>query len=133
MGYWCAGLCTDFESRPKKCKITAKIGKNLKKAIKLYHMHGPIFENLIQNSKILLSVSPPYIRNTDIKNKKKFSKKIIAGSFTTVQRGIENKTEQQNKYRNSIIVTNFHLFYKNNAFRMTLLLSCNLCLPSRLT
>jgi hypothetical protein len=31
------------------------------------------------------------------------------------------------------IETNFHLFYKNNAFRMTLLLLCNLCLPSRLT
>jgi hypothetical protein len=49
------------------------------------------------------------------------------------QRSIENKTEQQNKYWNSIIVTNFPLFYKNNAFRMTLLLLCNLCLPSRLT
>jgi hypothetical protein len=47
------------------------------------------------------------------------------------QRSIENKTEQQNKYWNSIIVTNFHLFYKNNAFRMTLLLLCNLCLPSQ--
>jgi hypothetical protein len=41
------------------------------------------------------------------------------------QRSIENKTEQQNKYRNSLIVTNFHLFYKNNAFRMTLYLLCN--------
>jgi hypothetical protein len=40
---------------------------------------------------------------------------------------IENKTEQQNKYQNSIIVTNFYLFYKNNDFRMTLLLLCNLC------
>jgi hypothetical protein len=45
------------------------------------------------------------------------------------QRSIENKTEQQNKYWNSINVTNFHLFYKNNAFRMTLLLLCNYVYP----
>jgi hypothetical protein len=47
------------------------------------------------------------------------------------QQSIENKTKQQNKYQSSIIVTNFHLFYKNNAFPMTLLLLCYLCLPSR--
>jgi hypothetical protein len=43
-------------------------------------LHGPIFEILIQNSKII--VTPSYIGNTDIKNS--FQKKIIAGGFTTV-------------------------------------------------
>jgi hypothetical protein len=58
---------------------------------------------------------------------------ILDGVKIVQKKSIENKTEQQNKYRNSIIVTNFHLFYKNNAVRMTLLLLCNLCLPCRLT
>jgi hypothetical protein len=82
------GAVHSFESRPKKRKITAKIGKKISWAIKLYN--GPIFENLIQNSKILLSVHAqcmhcsvnPYIKNTNIK--KKFSKKNCRGFYHCV-------------------------------------------------
>jgi hypothetical protein len=35
MAYGGAGMCTDFELRPKKCQIRAKIGKKLKKIIGL--------------------------------------------------------------------------------------------------
>jgi hypothetical protein len=86
MAYVCAGLCTYFESRPKKCKITAKIGKKTEKiywAIKLYHAaifakFDPKFQNFA------ISVTP-YIGNTNIKNIKSFQKKFIAGGFTTVE------------------------------------------------
>jgi hypothetical protein len=49
MSYGAAGPCPDFVLRPKKCKITAKIGKKTEKkswAVKLYH--GLIFENLVK-------------------------------------------------------------------------------------
>jgi hypothetical protein len=52
--------CAQILSQGRKsAKSQLKSGKKLKKkswAIK--HYHGPIFKNLIQNSKILLSVSP---------------------------------------------------------------------------
>jgi hypothetical protein len=84
MAYGCAGLCTDFESRPKKCKITAKIGKKLKKI--LGHKTLPWtnlcqFDPKFQNFAICVT---PYITNTNIKNKIKIQKKFIARGFTTV-------------------------------------------------
>jgi hypothetical protein len=60
MAYGGAGMCTDFELRPKKCKIRAKIGKKTEKnywVVKLYQaMAGPDFF-WVTNPKTLISMS----------------------------------------------------------------------------
>jgi hypothetical protein len=66
MAYGGAGMCTDFELRPKKCKIRAKIGKKLKKNIGLKSLTWTNFFFLVKNPKPLISMSSHKIGISDL-------------------------------------------------------------------
>jgi hypothetical protein len=85
MAYGAAGPCPDFVLRPKKCKITAKIGKKLKIFLGRKTLPWTNFWKFGQKKKKNYNVNViQYIKISDLWKKKGFQKKFIAGGFNTV-------------------------------------------------
>jgi hypothetical protein len=66
MAYGGAGLCPDFVLRAKKCKITAKIGKKLKKIQGQLNFTMDQFFFRVKNPKNIIFYVIPYIGISDL-------------------------------------------------------------------
>jgi hypothetical protein len=90
MAYGGAGLCTDFVLRPKKCKITAKIGKQPKIIL------GPsnftmdqVLKMWPKNKKIIMSMSSNILELVIYERKIVFKKKLLPGVLPLCLQGLK--------------------------------------------
>jgi hypothetical protein len=82
MAYGGAGMCPDFVLRPKKCKITAKIGKNWKKFKGSKALPLTNFKKFGQKiKKIIMSMSSNILELVINERKKVFKKTLLRGFY----------------------------------------------------
>jgi hypothetical protein len=79
MSYGAAGPCPYFVIRPKKCKITAKIGKKLKKILGCKTLPWTNFWKFGQIFFLIISMSSNIFELVIYKRKKNFKKKLLPG------------------------------------------------------